>query len=317
MRRLFVLVALIVAACGQQQGAPTDSARDAGAASVSTLTPANLPAFFDCLRTHGQTIVSAHRGGPTRGFAENAIETFERTLVQAPAFMEVDIARTRDGQLVLMHDDTVDRTTTGSGAVSSLTLAQFEALALKDDDGAILSGHPPGLRQALDWARGRTVLELDVKPGVSYEDVARAVEQAGAMDRVIFITYSVAGAARLHRVAPGAMLFVTVHTAGDLDDLQRRGVGLDHVVAWTGTGEPNRALNAALAQRGVEVEFGTLGGRSSWDARFQAARRDQYAAFANTGLQVISTGRPTAAARDLDAHDNTPGYGAMQCVGAH
>src|SRR5262249_7769247 len=160
--RALIALAFALAACGQQQGGSTPSSSNAPApAPGAMLTPVNLPAFFDCLRTRSQTLVSAHRGGPARGFAENSIETFEHTLVQAPAFMEVDIARTRDGQLVLMHDDTVDRTTNGTGDVASLTLRQFQALRLKDDGGALLDAHPPSLRQALDWARGRTVLELD------------------------------------------------------------------------------------------------------------------------------------------------------------
>ena len=88
------------------------------------LAPANLPAFFDCLRESGRTIVAAHRGGPSAGFPENAVLTFENTLRQVPAVLELDIARTRDGVLVLMHDETVDRTTTGTGRVGDLTLGR-------------------------------------------------------------------------------------------------------------------------------------------------------------------------------------------------
>lgn len=317
MRIALALAAALAAALAL---AACDSNEQVGgieAPAPHTLAPADLPAFFDCLRAHSATIISAHRGGAGPGYAENAIATFEHTLSLAPAFMEVDIARTRDGQLVLMHDDTVDRTTDGHGAVSSLTAAQFVALSLKDDDGQTLDGHPPTLRDALEWADGKTVLALDVKRGVSYEDTARAVEAAHAMGRVMFVTYSIDGAARMHRVAPNAMLFVTIHSAGDLATLERRGVDLTHVVAWTGTDEPNSGLNAALARRGVEVEFGTLGGRDSWDARFDRAHGDQYAQFAETGLQVIATGRPAEAVRDLDAHDGASGYSAMQCVSAY
>src|SRR5687767_2784934 len=60
------------------------------------LAPAALSAFFDCLRQSGRTVVVAHRGGPASGFAENAMPTFGNTLRQVPAFLEVDIARTRD-----------------------------------------------------------------------------------------------------------------------------------------------------------------------------------------------------------------------------
>lgn len=309
MRAAFAAVALLaLAAC--------DSNEQVGgieAPAPHTLTPANLPAFFDCLREHHATIVSAHRGGPEAGYAENAIPTFEHTLAAAPVFMEVDVARTRDGALVLMHDDTVDRTTTGHGAVRALTEAQFTALTLKDDDGAMVSAHPPTLRQALDWAEGRTVFELDVKPGVSYEELARAVDEAHARERVIFVVYSVNAASRLARVAPEAMINVSVRSAADMDTLRSRGVDLSHIIAWTGADEPDGALNVALAQRGVETSFGTIG---SWDRSF-AHGEAQYGAFAETGLAMIATNRAAAAVGDLDAHDGARGYAALQCVAAH
>jgi glycerophosphoryl diester phosphodiesterase len=318
MKRALIALALALAACGQGvRSSPPSPSNPAPAASSASLTPANLSAFFDCLRERSFTAISAHRGGPGPGFAENSIPTFAHTLTLVPAIMEVDIAATRDHVLVLMHDETVARTTNGAGPVDRLTGAQFAALKLRDDEGRVLDAHPPTLRQALDWAAGKTILALDVKPGVAYEDVAKAVREAGAMERVVFITYSVAGASRLHRVEAQAMLFVTITKAGDLDELVRRGVDLERVVAWTGADEPNSALNTALNQRGVETEFGALGGGSSWDARFAREGRDQYAAFADTGLQVIATGRPQAALADLDAHDNVEGYGALQCVGAH
>lgn len=310
MKRLLLIGALALVACD----APTNTAAPAASSDVATIAPTSLPAFFDCLRENGRTIVSAHRGGPAPGFAENALPTMENTLAQGPAFLEIDIAQTRDGVLVLMHDDEVDRTTTSTGRVRDLTLAEVQALQLEDDNGQALDAHPPTLREALDWADGRTVLELDVKRGVSYEDVAREVEAAGAMDRVIFVTYSVDGAARLVRVAPQAMIYTTIESEADLDTLDRRGVDLANIVAWTGTDEPNSALNVALAQRGVEARFGTLGGRDSWDARFARDGLDQYAAFAETGIAIIATDRPIEASRDLDANDGVDGVAAMQCA---
>ena len=312
MRALVLIAALALASCELQ---PSSSAT-APNAVMQALTPANLPAFFDCLREQGHTILAAHRGGPEPGFAENAIPTFENTLRHAPALLEIDIAQTSDGVLVLMHDDTVDRTTTGEGAVSDLTLAQFQALSLQDNDGQTLDAHPPTLREALDWADGRTILELDVKRGVSYEDVIAEVRSANAADRIVFITYSVGAARRVHRLAPDFMISTEVTNDAELEELEDAGIDLTRILAWTGIEEPNSELNIALAHRGVEAMFGTLGGRDSWDDRFAAAGHDQYAQFAETGLQLISTDRIEAAARDIDANDGADGFAALQCASA-
>jgi glycerophosphoryl diester phosphodiesterase len=280
------------------------------------MAPADVGAFFDCLREGGHTVVAAHRGGPVPGYAENAIETFAYTTRLAPALLEIDIARTKDNALVLMHDDDLDRTTTGSGPVRSRTLAEVQALQLKDETGAVLASRPPTLRQALDWAEGRAILELDVKRGVPYEDVIAEVRSAGAIARVIFITYSDDAAVRVHAIAPEMMLSISMDDAGDIGALERRGIDLTRVLAWTGIEAINHSLNRALAARGVEAMFGTLGpAGTSWDGRFVRERRDRYAEFAKAGLQLIATDRPTEAARDLDAGDGVPGLGASRCYG--
>lgn len=293
--RLWVAAALAVSAC-----APA---------------PADVGTFFDCLREGGHTVVAAHRGGPVPGYAENAIETFAYTARLAPALLEIDIARTRDNAFVLMHDDDLDRTTTGTGPVSGRTLTEVQQLRLKDETGAVLDARPPTLRQALDWAEGRAILELDVKRGVPFEDVIAEVRSAGAIARVIFITYSDDDAVRAHRLAPEMMLSISMDDAGDIATLERRGVDLTRVLAWTGIETVNPTLNRALAARRIEAMFGTLGSaETSWDGRFVREGRDRYAEFAKTGLQLIATDRPTEAARDLDANDGVPGLAAMRCT---
>jgi len=313
MKRLFVIAALTLAACNSSQDATPDNVNASNGSH--NLTPASLPAFFDCLRERGYTVIGAHRGGPSPGFAENAIPTFENTLTQAPALLEIDISETRDGHLVLMHDDELDRTTTGEGPVDQITLADFRALQLQDNDGQTLDAHPPTFREALDWADSRTVLEIDVKRGVSYEDVIAEIRAANAQDRVVFITYSVAAAIRVHRLAPELMLSVSIESEADLAELERARVDLARVLAWTGIEEPNAALNVALAARGVEPMFGTLGNPArSWDGRFEREGDDQYAEFAETGLVLIATDRTPEAALDLDEADGVEGHAAMQCV---
>lgn len=148
---LLVACALSAASCSGTVANGQNGAAGQG------LAPANLSAFFDCLRESGRTIVAAHRGGPSSGFPENAVSTFENTLRQVPAILEIDIVRTRDGVLVLMHDETVDRTTTGTGRISDLTLSQLQTLRLEDRDGLALDVGVPTLREVLDWSAGKAM----------------------------------------------------------------------------------------------------------------------------------------------------------------
>lgn len=263
----------------------------------------NLPRYFDCLRERGYTAVSAHRGGPAPGFAENAIPTLENTARVAPgAFLEIDVSQTADGVLVLMHDDRAERTTTGTGVIAELDMAQLLAFQLEDGDGRRVDARVPTLAEALRWSYGRTVLELDVKRGVRFEDVIREVEAANAMGRVIFVTYSVDGAARLARLAPQAMIYTTISNARELDTLRRRNVDLTRIVAWTGTSTPAASLVETLAAEGVETRFGMFGeGRN-------------YADAIRARAQIVAVDDAEEAVRDLDAADGEVGQAALQCA---
>lgn len=69
----------------------------------------------------------AHRGGPVYA-PENTLAAFQNAIESGADFLEFDVQRTKDGVLVVIHDETVDRTTDGSGKVGDLTLEQIRAL---------------------------------------------------------------------------------------------------------------------------------------------------------------------------------------------
>ena len=82
-------------------------------------------------------IISGHRGGMMSGYPENCIESCEKTLSLMPTFFEIDFSFTKDSVMVLMHDLTVDRTTTGKGKVSDYTFEEIQKLNLVDRDGNV------------------------------------------------------------------------------------------------------------------------------------------------------------------------------------
>jgi len=307
MRRLIcALGVLLLIACENVPSLP--DARDR--------TPENIGKFFDCVREKSLVVVAAHRGGDAP--AENAIETFERTLRGAPGpvLIEIDVRRTRDGALVLMHDETLDRTTTGSGPVANITLDAFQKLKLKDEGGRELNIRPPTLKRALDWSDDRAILELDVKRGTPFAEVVAAVRAAKAEQRVVVIVYSAEDALTVHRLAPDLMISAPAEWIGTLEGVSSTRVDLSRFLGFTGIAEPNPALNIALGQRGVEVIFGTLGNpATSMDGRFARDGDEGYVAVGDTGVHVIATDRPLEAMRAIDDADGE-GAPATQCLTA-
>ena len=104
-----------------------------------------------------------HRGGPQKNLPENCLATFENTLRHTFAVMEIDPRYTKDGAIVLHHDAQLERTTTGHGLVAKFTLQELKQLRLKDPNGTVTEHQIPTLDEALEWARGKTILILDQK----------------------------------------------------------------------------------------------------------------------------------------------------------
>ncbi len=176
------LPALLICAFGT--GCAATPARQADA-------PPAMAAYFDCLRTSGGVAISAHRAQSADDQPENSIAAIEATGGAIPgAVLEIDAALTRDEALVLMHDETMERTSTGEGRVADLTLAQVRAARLKATNGDVTNEPPPTLREALDAAgRVGAIASIDLKPSDDAATVTLArvviaeVRAAGAGDR--------------------------------------------------------------------------------------------------------------------------------------
>lgn len=301
MRRIWTAIVLAAAGCnGDNAEAPL--AETIASRRWSIEAGGDLNQFFECLEEKSMTLVAAHRGGPAPGYPENAVETFERTLSFAPAFLEIDVATSSDGVLYLMHDDTLERTTTGEGPSNALPWPKIEKLQLKDEAGRETAFRPPSLAEALAWAKGKTILEIDIKRTTRYEDVLAEIVRQRAEDRVILIAYTMAQAERLHRLAPGAMISLSLSTQSDLNRAVAAGVPSDRLLGFTGLDDPKPRLFSILNAQDVEVIFATLGGENSIDKQIAASGDDAfYATLAGMGVDIIATDRPIEAQAALDA----------------
>lgn len=132
-------------------------------------------------------LIASHRSC-WQASSENALDGIRRCAAAGIDIVEVDVRTTRDGVLVLMHDETVDRTTDGHGAVAALTAPHLAALHLRRGgggaDAAVTDRRIPTLDQALHAARGRTIVNLDVK-AADLNRVIDAVVRAGMERRVL------------------------------------------------------------------------------------------------------------------------------------
>ena len=129
-------------------------------------------------------VVVAHRGD-WRNYPENSIPAIESVIRMGVDVMELDVKMTRDSVLVLSHDWTLDRTTTGHGNISDYTYEQLLAFDLKRGHGIAIPGLKiPTLRQALEVCKDRIVVNVD--QGFDYYDqVLEITEELGMTDQVL------------------------------------------------------------------------------------------------------------------------------------
>ncbi|MCH8488879.1 MAG: glycerophosphodiester phosphodiesterase family protein [Oceanicaulis sp.] len=257
------------------------------------LAGVDVGAYLDCAREQGVTLLSAHRTGPRPGFAENDHETALRSAADGAVFVEFDIGLTSDDRLVLMHDRTIDRTTNGTGRVEDMTFGEIAAFRLVDNDDQTLEGRADEFHEFMTAIDGRAIAQLDLKGSLTHERLMQDVRELGAEDRVLVITYRMDQVIALHAMAPDVMISAGIRSLEDLDALEEAGVDLSRIVAWLGLGDGDAELDAALAERGVETSFGN----------FRAEREGgvDYAAWASTGVEVLSVDNVPAAAAALDA----------------
>jgi len=100
--------------------------------------------------------------------------------------VEIDIRETKDGQLVLMHDKTINRTTNGSGNVSSYSLQELQGFKLYNTNGVLTDEKIPSLKEVLLLARGKIYIDLDISKKAKFNKVYPVVKQYGMLHQVLF-----------------------------------------------------------------------------------------------------------------------------------
>ena len=127
--------------------------------------------------------VIAHRGD-WRNFPENSLEAIESVIKMGVDIVELDVHRTADGELVVCHDKTIDRTTNGKGKISELTLDYIRSRNLRAGHKIVTRFKMPTLEEALDVCKGRILINID--KGINYYDqIMDMLVKRNMVDQVI------------------------------------------------------------------------------------------------------------------------------------
>jgi glycerophosphoryl diester phosphodiesterase len=159
----------------------------------------------------------AHRANTYQGvkvanIPENSVEAVQQAFNAGASMVEIDVRKTADNQFVIMHDASINRTTTGKGNVKDLTLAQIKSYKLKATGGTTTNCVVPTLEEMLLAGKGKVYFDLDLESKVTdpndLKQMVDLIEELGMLDKVMFYVasdYSMESA--ILNANPNALIF--------------------------------------------------------------------------------------------------------------
>ncbi len=166
------------------------------------------PATIDeYLAPGGRTWVIAHRGFSGRA-PENTLAAIREAIAIGADMAEIDVTLTADERVVVIHDETLDRTTNGVGKVADHGFDEIRSLDAGSWFAPQFAGEKvPTLDEILDTTNGRILLNVEIKSeavdrGIS-DKVATVIKERGMADQVIVSSFSPTALEQIHAVAPG------------------------------------------------------------------------------------------------------------------
>lgn len=134
-------------------------------------------------RDQNSVMVVAHRGD-WRNFPENSLEAIDNAIKMGVDIVELDVARTKDGVLILMHDRTLNRTTTGKGLITEANMDDIRKLNLRNGCNIRTIHKVPTLEEALLHAKGKIMINLD-KADVYFDEIYELLKKTGTAKQII------------------------------------------------------------------------------------------------------------------------------------
>ena len=235
-------------------------------------------------------MVSGHRGIKNHPeLPENCLESFDELRKQGNLIIECDVHRSKDTVLLLMHDNTLDRTTTGSGRVVDFDWADLDDLQLKIGDNITEYGVPK-FEDILDWAvESKTILSVDIKRSVPVDLIIEKIRAKGAEDYCMLISYTLKQAQKVYKLAPELMQSVSIRNLEEYYRWKQSGIPANRTIAFTGTRRSSVELYDQLHLDKIACIFGTLG---NVDAQAERQGTNVYRELVETGVDIFATDRP-------------------------
>ncbi len=231
-----------------------------------------------------RVLVTAHRMRHTK-YPENSLAAVLHSVEGGADIIEVDVRTTRDGRMVLMHDSDIERTANGKGKVKDLTWEELQQVTLKSRLDDTLTFHVPLLEEVLQAAKGKIIVDLDMKD-VYVKPLVELVKRTGTGRQVIFFDSDTAVLDSVLQVDSTLMIMPRAHDPQELKTLLER---YDAPVVHIDESFFTEEVVKAIRRDGARVWINALG---KPDVMAAAGILTGYRNLVTGGAGIIQTDRP-------------------------
>lgn len=168
-----------------------------------------------------QILVAAHRA-TNPNYPENSLAAIAESIRIGVDIVEIDIRKSKDGQLVIMHDKTIDRTTNGAGKVDDFTLAELKEFRLKLGNN-ITNEQIPTFEEVLQLTKGKMLLDVDFKleGEAAVRQTFKLIETYGMENQILFFLYDYPETAQYQKLNKDIKIMPRAYSRKDIRNIRK------------------------------------------------------------------------------------------------
>lgn len=265
---------------------------------ATTAQETKLDSILSDFKDHPKRVLIAAHRATNDHYPENSLQAIAESIRIGIDIIEIDIRQSKDGELLIMHDKTIDRTTNGSGKVDDYTLSELKGYHLTFND-RITEFKIPTFEEVLQLTKGKILLDIDFKleDMASIKKTYALIQKYGMENQVLFFLYDYKETPKLQQLDPKIRIMPRAYSKKDVKAiLKMDNIDIIHVDE---SYYKDRTMRRII-RSGVRVWINALGKydtmeRLEKNTGFDALLKKKY-------VNVIQTDLPEALLKYLREH---------------
>ncbi len=191
-------------------------------------------------------LICGHRGGFYDKLPENSFAAVDYTVKNcksSPVIVEIDVRKSSNGTLFILHDESVDRTTNGHGFIEELSDDYIKSLFLKNSRGELTNERIPTLDSLLNFVKTKNaVLMLDIKGDVWAETIRKLASEKLA-HKVIVLTFKPTDTKKVYDLSHDVRISCLIKNEGDWAIIKEQDIPTNKLIAYINKATPQNLIS--------------------------------------------------------------------------